>query len=347
MNPIIKAEDIEAAAAAWFERREWSEWNAEAEEALEGWLSESTAHRVAYLRLEAAWERAARLKALGAGLTTGEVPARASFGYAQEAPAMAQSASAHVASLDIHEKSWSGRVKWAMAAASLVAVLTVVGWYQSMARWQTYSTSMGTVAPVSLADGSRITLDSNTRIKVALDTDQRHIRLDQGEALFDVAKDPRRPMVVEVAGKRVTAIGTEFSVRRDSEEITVLVKEGRVKIEADRGQLVDANELEAGSKATTHKGEIAIEQVGLPEVERSLSWRDGFIEFKETPLPEAVAEFNRYSVKRIEIDDPSITSIRIGGRFRCTDTDAFLALLQRGFPVVVTRDGNRVALHRR
>jgi transmembrane sensor len=349
MSPNGKAEDIEAAAAAWFERREWSDWDFAAEAELEAWLSESTAHRIAFVRLEAAWERAERLKALGAGVPSGHVPTRTSLGFAPEAPVIQESEVAPIAREEVREKkAWPGRLKWTIGAASLAAVLMLVVWYQSVARWQTYGTPVGTIAPVALADGSRITLDSNTRIQVALVADQRLVRLDQGAASFDVAKDPMRPLIVEVANKRVTAIGTEFSVRRDLDEITVLVKEGRVRIEGHRphagGQ---ATELEAGGEASTHGGEIAIERRDLDEVDRALSWREGYLEFQETPLPQVVAAFNRYGVQKIEIDDPRLNSIRIGGRFRCTDANAFLNLLQQGFPVVVTRDGNHVGLYRR
>jgi len=346
VSPNGKAEEIEAAAAAWFERREWSTWDASAEEALQTWLAESTAHRIAFVRLEAAWERAERLKALGAGVPAGRVPARASFGFVRAKSTFPPSETPPIVSGITHDESgWSGRRKWTVGVPSFAAVLALGVWYHSEARWHAYGTPVGTIAPVVLADGSRITLDSNTRIQVALDADRRLVRLEQGEALLDVAKDPLRPLIVEVANKRVTAVGTEFSVRRDSDEIRVLVKEGRIRI--DGGGPAGATELDAGGEASTHGGEIAIERLGLTEVERALSWREGYLEFHETPLTEVVAEFNRYRVQRIEIDDPRLDSIRIGGRFRCTDVNAFLALLEQGFPVVVTRDGAHVGLHRR
>lgn len=349
MSPNGKAEDIEAAAAAWFERREWSNWDAAAEEALETWLSESTAHRIAFVRLEAAWERAERLKALGAGVPPGRVPARPSFGFMRAKPAIPLSKEPPIVSGVAHDKDgWPAGRNWAVGFSSVAAVLVLVVWYHSEARWHIYGTPVGTIAPVVLADGSRITLDSNTRIEVALDTDRRLVRLDQGEALFDVAKDPMRPMIVEVADKRVTAVGTEFSVRRDSDEIRVLVKEGRIRIDDGRGPAgANTAELDAGGEASTNGSDIATERVGLTEIERALSWREGYLEFHETPLPQVVAEFNRYRVQRIEIDDPRLNAIRIGGRFRCTDVTAFLALLEKGFPVAVTRDGTRVGLHRR
>jgi transmembrane sensor len=350
MSPNARAEDIEAAAAAWFERREWSSWDAAAERELEAWLSESTAHRIAFIRLEAAWERAERLKALGAGVPPGHVPARGAFGFASE---NATTPPPHETSLTpadaIPEKTWRRHIRWAaLGVASMAGVFAGVLWYQSASRWQTYGTQVGTIAPVALADGSRITLDSNTRIQVALDSHQRLIRLDRGEALFDVAKDPTRPLVVEVDRKRVTAVGTEFSVRRDSNEITVWVNQGRVRVEGDRDRVGgQATELDAGSQASSHGDELTIDRIGSDAVARALSWREGYLVFDETPLPRVVAEFNRYRTQKIEIDDSSLDSIRIGGRFRSTDASTFLALLEQGFPVSVTRDGSRVGLRRR
>jgi transmembrane sensor len=221
MNLNNKAVDIEAAAAAWFEKREWSGWDAAAEQALQAWLSESTAHRVAFLRLEAAWERAERLKVLGAGVPAGRVPDRASFGFADEKSADLQNESPPKSPLLVPAKGKSGRFGWAIGAASAAAAVIIVVWYHSVAQWQMYGTPVGTIAPVALADGSRITLDSNTQIQVAFGTDRRLIRLDKGKALFEVAKDTSRPMVVEVADKRVTAVGTEFLVQRDAQDVTV------------------------------------------------------------------------------------------------------------------------------
>jgi transmembrane sensor len=349
MSPNAKAEDIEAAAAAWFERREWSSWDAAAEKELEAWLSESTAHRIAFIRLEAAWERAERLKALGAGVPPGRVPARGAFGFAAENATTPSNETSPAALAAIPERTSRRHLRWAaLGAASLAAAFAGVLWYQSASRWQTYGTQVGTIAPVALADGSRITLDSDTRIQVALDSHRRLIRLDRGEALFDVAKDPARPLVVEVAHRRVTAVGTEFSVRRDSNEITVWVNQGRVRIEGDRdGVGGQATELDAGSEASSHGNELTIDRIGPDAVAQALSWREGYLVFDETPLSQVVADFNRYRTQQIEIDDPSIDSIRIGGRFRCTDASTFLALLEQGFPVLVTHDGSRVVLRRR
>ena len=146
-------------------------------------------------------------------------------------------------------------------------------------------------------------------MRVDLQSDRRIVRLDKGGALFDVAKDPARPLIVEVADKHVTAVGTTFSVRRDSDEIHVAVVEGLVKVAAGRFPQVRGIELEAGAEATTSQDKIVVDRPGLEEIERTLSWREGYLVFRDTPLAVAIAEFNRYRTQSIEIDDRSIDTI--------------------------------------
>jgi transmembrane sensor len=183
---------------------------------------------------------------------------------------------------------------------------------------------------------------------VALDSTARRIKLDQGEAYFEVSKDAARPFVVEIADKRVIAVGTKFSIRRDNNDIRVLVTEGRVRIE-HRGTAVNQAEsqITAGSEARTVQSAVLIDQPTPAQVEQLLSWRAGYIVFRDTALADAVADFNRYSVRRIMIQDPAIAGIRIGGNFRSNDADAFLWLLQTGFPINVERRSDLIILTKR
>src|SRR5262249_47175706 len=93
-----------------------------------------------------------------------------------------------------------------------------------------YSTPVGGIDNVALADGSRMTLNTDTRIRVALTETERRIELDKGEGFFEVAKDPSRPFVVYAGNKRVVAVGTKFSVRRENDDVEVIVTEGRVRL---------------------------------------------------------------------------------------------------------------------
>jgi transmembrane sensor len=210
---------------------------------------------------------------------------------------------------------------------------------------------------VTLADGSRVTLNTDTRIVVDLGDEERRIDLRRGEAFFAVAKDASRPFVVYADDKRVTAVGTQFSVRRDADDIQVVVTEGHVKLEhastaANLVKLVGrperpATSLAAGAIARTAESDVLVQERSAPDAEQLLSWRNGYLVFEGTPLAEAVAEFNRYSARKIVIDDPSLSALRISGNFRSSNADGFLWLLKSGFHVEIEEGDDRVHLHTR
>jgi transmembrane sensor len=236
----------------------------------------------------------------------------------------------------------------AIAAGLIVATAATAIWYISKPLGTAYSTPIGALASVPLSDGSHVTLNTDSQIHVAFSAGKRVVKLDQGEAFFEVSKDRGRPFVVEMGNKRVTAVGTQFSVRRDGTEMRVLVTEGRVRI--DRKEVPSgsgATQVAAGSQARTNGSSVLVDQPEPTQVEQILSWRTGYLMFHDTPLVDAIAEFNRYSTRKIVIDDPTLASVRIGGRFRSTDSEAFLWLLQSGFPISVAQRDDRISLTRR
>ena len=389
----MDSEAIEHKAADWFARRESGSWTSADEAQFDEWLTESTAHRIAFIRLEAAWHHAARLQALGAGATGRVIPLRGAWGDAlhfkgpaaeSREGAVAESregaaagsrkgaatagavseagtaswradrsgarASDHRAA-SILGKRWSPRWISALAASALVAVAGATYVLQSgLLDSDRYSTKIGALATVPLADGSRVTLNTDSRIRVALVESQRRIELDQGEAFFEVAKDPGRPFVVTAGRKRIVAVGTKFSVRRDHDAILVAVTEGKVRVEDavtppnGRGAEVLVS---AGSLARTYHADVLVHDHAGSEVDQLLSWRTGYLVFRDVTLSDAVVEFNRYNARKILIQDPAIADIRIGGNFRSTNTDAFLWLLQNGFPVSVEKNADSVILKAR
>jgi transmembrane sensor len=131
-------------------------------------------------------------------------------------------------------------------------------------------------------------------------------------------------------------------------DIRVLVTEGRVSIESrDGASKLVKTQLPAGSEARTSRTEVLVEQPAPAQVEEQLSWRTGHLIFHDTTLADAVADFNRYSTRKIFIEDPAIAGIRVGGNFRSGDADAFLWLLQSGFPIRVDQRGDRIVLTQR
>jgi transmembrane sensor len=345
---MASSRQIELAAATWLARRDAGDWSMAEQDALDAWLAESTAHRVAFLRLDSAWREAGRLQALGAGLSDDEVPARGRWTQpaAAEEVFVVSPARRHLAQASM---PW----RWLGAAAALVLVLAIVGtaaWYRAGSEpLATYTTVVGQLSEVPLADGSHATLSSDSQVQVAWSRSERHIDLTHGEAFFAVAKNPGRPFVVEAGSRQVVAVGTRFSVRRDGSYLRVVVTEGVVRLEpvgADGGD-TSSTLLSAGSVALIDGNGLLVRSLPVAQAEHYLDWRSGYVSFHNTPLAAAVSEMNRYSARKIVVADPAIAGIPLGGNFRWSNTDAFVHLLVAGFPVRAEPRGDQVLLYAR
>ncbi len=209
-----------------------------------------------------------------------------------------------------------------------------------------YVTRRGEKLDVTLPDGSAITLNTDTDLDVAFDGRQRTVEVLRGQAFFNVAKDPSRPFVVVAGGKQIVAVGTAFDVRLDDKRVEVLLVEGRVVVEnaAQSGSVLpvaaEAREsihLNAGETLVATEKEVV--RTAAENQERLLKWRDGLIEFDNTTLADAVAEFNRYSAQTIRIDDPRLSNLLISGVFRTNSQRRFLEAVTSLHPVVVEYRG--------
>lgn len=331
---MANSRQIEDAAAAWLARRDSDGWSDRDQGALATWLNESVLHRVAFLRLEAGWEKSVRLKALAAGAATANRPRsedwRGSpfFGRPPSQP---------------RQRGWQHwRARIAVAAMLLVAVTTTIYFSLPLGR-DDYATPIGGLALVPLQDGSKLMLSSGSRVSVAMSEHERRIDLKAGEAFFEVAHDVARPFVVQAGDRTVTAVGTQFSVRREGEDVRVVVTEGKVRI--DRVAVENSSSfLTAGAIARTDGGVVRVQKGSAAEAEQALSWRGGYLSFDETTLADAVAEFNRYSARQIVIDDDSIAAVRISGKFRSTNASEFTFLLNSGFGIQVRESADSIHL---
>ncbi len=361
---VTSSRQIERTAAAWLARRDAGGWSDRDQAQLDAWLEASIAHRVAFVRLDAAWRESDRLKALGAGMPAGVVPPRGQwtqspFLAAREDP-LRHSDSRSATSIDPAALVFSASIApkkntrpLRFAAASVATVLLTaslaLGWrYQTAVEETSYRTAVGALQSVSLSDGSVATLSSDSRIVVRLSRNERHIDLQKGEAFFKVAKDPGRPFVVSAFDHRTIAVGTRFAVRRDDAGLRVVVTEGVVRLEpeaAQTGRRQPATLLPAGSVALASAAGILVRSGPVDLAEEYLSWRSGYLAFHDTPLSAAAAEFNRYNTRQIVIDDPVVADMRVGGNFRWSNTDAFVRLLEQGFPVKAERRGETIVLH--
>ena len=340
--------ELQDEAVAWLARRDSGEWSPEEQSQLEEWLASSVAHRVAFLRLEAGWDEARRLKALGAGRPQGVVPPTGAW---RQSPFF-ESPRGTVSSTAAREPSGRRRRRlWFTAAASVVLVLGLTQYVRLCESGDRYSTPIGGISSVPLQDGSKITLNTQSQVHVDLSAGERRVDLDRGEAFFEVAKDPKRPFVVRAGDKRIVAVGTQFSVRRNGDDVRVVVTEGTVRLESNGGALhlresgdapnlvpttPAAIPLTAGSVARARDRDLLLQSEPLRQAEAMLSWRQGYLTFHDTPLGDAIAEFNRYNVHQIQIGDPTVASIEISGTFRPTNYNAFVRLLRDGYSLRIT-----------
>lgn len=224
-----------------------------------------------------------------------------------------------------------------------------------------YVTAVGQQKVATLADGSQITLNTNSQARVDYGEGYRQVYLLQGEALFTVAKNKRRPFRVYAGNGRIEALGTAFAVYLNGADIDVTVTEGRVSLAS--GAAAEVDEL-MESLGTLHAGQTAVIRSPRPEAElgsigalqavkpiapeelaQRLAWREGVLVFSGEKLEDVVKELGRYTTVAIEIPDDAVRNMRIGGRFPVGETDTMLTTLETSFHLRVTRlDANRVVL---
>jgi len=207
-----------------------------------------------------------------------------------------------------------------------------------------YATEVGEVRRLPLSDGSVAEINTASSIQVSLNPDRRIVRMDQGEAWFQVAKDANRPFVVEAGQVRVRAVGTAFSVRRRQNGADVMVTEGVVETwtEGARDKPV---RLTAGEKAYVSEADPVNRILSAPsEIDRELAWRDGNIDLAGESLADAVAEFNRHNRRKLVIADPAIADEPLYGVFHANDPQGFARAVRVSLDVDIHVDDNQILI---
>ena len=319
MTDREKAEDIEAEAARWVWRLDRDGRTPEMEAKLEAWLAQDERRRGAFMKAEAVWTLLDRAR--------GAAPPAWPAAEARRA------------------KRESRRALLAGAGAAIAA--TVVGGGVLIWREDQFRTGVGEIRRAPLKDGSAVVINTASAIDVAFRQKQRTIRLKEGEAWFQVAHDVQRPFVVEAGAVRVRAVGTAFSVRRRADGADILVTEGVVEAWV-YGAARAPTRLKAGQNAFIDNSAAVHQAVAAPAVvDRKLEWRYGRIDLAGETLREAVADFNRYNVRKLVISDPSIADERLYGVFNTDGPDAFAAAVRASLGVEVEVRSGEIILGRR
>lgn len=316
LAPAVTPE-IAAEAAVWVARLHGPNRSRDLERECLAWQQRSAAHREAFERCTETWEAVPRVSLANAFSARGAQTPR--FGA----------------------RSWRlSPAQWASAGTLVIGAVALTVGYQHWYEQGLYSTGVGEQQLVVLDDGSRLTLNTDTRVRVDLKSEQRLVRVASGEAVFEVAKDPVRPFVVQVGGNEVVALGTVFSVRftpsgtRPPETVSVTLIEGKVAVRPAAGKGTGSApsgvvQMQAGDRVQVLRSDVAEKagpaaKVDRPNLDHLLAWRRNEAVFDDASLADAVAEMNRYSRTPIALlDGLDGSRYRVSGLYRTGDAAGF------------------------
>jgi transmembrane sensor len=254
------------------------------------------------------------------------------------------------------------RAGLATAATAIVAITGTLIYLNTDA----VATGKGELRTLTLEDGSRVQLNSKTRIAVHYEKKIRRVALERGEAVFEVAKRPDWPFVVTSGGRDIRALGTTFIVRHKQQNLTVTLVEGKVTVSPAESvsawDLVARPVLQRSSEtiAGTFDGQVltlspgervsfvgaGTPQIDRPPLERITAWEHGQVVLDNTRLADAITEVNEYSTVQIAIDDPVLSGIQVSGVWRAGDSVNFALAIARTYRLKAIHRGDEIILTR-
>jgi len=376
LNPQINEE-----AARWFVEFRSGDIDASARRQFDAWVRASPEHLRAFIEIAALW-----------GHSAAADPQRR---FPVESLVASAAEEGNVVRLEVHSNSgersrpappgpsWEFTRRTMAVAAVLLLVVSIVAGSLLLGRDTTYSTAVGEKRSLRLSDGSILTLNSRSKVRIEFSNSTRAVALLQGEALFRVATDPSRPFVVQTDGTFVRAVGTEFDIDRKSSGTVVTVVEGRVAVLATStgaGRNSGARQ-ESGAAAqrpphpvrlvplTVADGAGPEADDGSPEgtvflsageqidvagrstsptrtdVSSATAWVQGKVILHARTLEEVAEDFNRYSERRLVTEDEGAVPLRLSGVFS-TDPEFLIRYLRERPDIQVRETASEIRITR-
>ncbi len=315
MSGVARTNKADSEATKWAVRLDADNLTETETEALENWLARDPRNVGALVRAQAVWASVDRLRAMG--MRASSVPAKPR----------------------LSARHW-------MAAVAASLLIAVAGWSTFSFFHGRFATSHSEVRQVALEDGSIVTLNSDSVVKVDYQGNIRSIYLESGEASFKVAHNKARPFVVHAGNLLVRAVGTKFTVKLKDGEVSVVVDEGAVEIKrADQPRparkLARDQELIAKNSSP-----MQVASVDPHELVRRLSWEQGWLIFDGETLAEAAERVNRYTDEPVVIDDDRLAERSFVGAFRIGDAKAFAQSAAAAYDATVREEGGAIHLTR-
>jgi transmembrane sensor len=251
--------------------------------------------------------------------------------------------------------------RWALAAILLIACCAGLWLVSRTSRDTIYVTGIGEQRLIPLGDGSRIALNSDSKVKIDYSAAIRRVYLIRGEAFFEVAHNPQRPFVVAVGDQQVTALGTAFEIRYDADHVDVILMEGKVTVTPASQDTPSSSQssqnlrwkgassasqrgfvMAPGERLTIAKG--VAPKVDEPRMDVITAWRRGEVMLDDTPLADAIAEMNRYNRSVLVVDENGLSNLRISGIYHTGDSAGFAQTVANLYGLRVTETGEQIHL---
>lgn len=328
MSPVKEPAAAQIAeAAAWVAHLHGTKRTADSDRGLRLWLKEDTSRERVWEVATEVWEEVGNLQ--------GAVIAKA------------------IPSVSRHARRAAHGARFIAVAASLaVLVVGAIIW----TRLSGVSTGVGEQRTVALDDGTRVILNTATRIVVSYDKHVRKVELKSGEARFDVAKLRDRPFIAVAGNRQVEAIGTSFVVRYEPDRTSITLVEGTVAVSPvsprpyageEKGRRIpqpsSAVVTLAPGQRLTFTTDVA-PQLDAPQLEKVIAWQRGEVVMDGMRLKDAVAEMNRYSSRKLAVEDPQAVNLVVSGVFQSGDSLSFANAVAHTYQLRVFEDDGRIAL---
>ncbi|MEJ7927597.1 FecR domain-containing protein [Sphingobium sp. AN641] len=305
-------QQIRAEAAAWLSRLQGQQTPELTKKAFRVWFDEDEAHRNAFEAATEIWD-----------ILPGAVLLETSS--------------------EPSERPRHRRTAALIALAAAILAMIGIGYAWLTPQSTVYATTVGRQETIVLSDGSRVDLNSDSQITMFYNNRERRLRLDRGEAMFDVRKDPRRPFTVLSGDERVRALGTTFVVRRLPRATVVTLTHGRVEIARAQGmRQVAMAVLSPGERASiTQRAGLVIDR---PPIDIVTAWRNGEVIFEDANLMDAAREMNRYAGSKSVVVDASVANLRISGIFGIDELEQFAIAAATLHQLRIERQGGEIRL---
>lgn len=324
MGSTSQNNNIDDIAASWAATTMSGDMSQDQQAALDEWLAEDDQHMEAfqgYMNIIA--------------LSNEAVDLSVKTDFEQELETLAQK--------QISRSKWQTYVP---AIAACIAGFMILGALviQKEPTPLTYATLLGERTDIGLDDGSVVTLNTNSIVDVTMSSKRRFVTLRQGEALFEIARDERRPFLIDAGDVQISVLGTKFNVDKTHGQLEISVLHGIVEVERSNeksSMTPDAVMLMAGEQVSIgKKGEFS--EITSFIAERITGWRHGRVYYEKTTLQNVLQDLNRYYENKISVSDASINAIPVTGSFNIDDQSVVVEALSAALSLTVTtdRDGN-------